>query len=115
MASLLASIALAQPHGHGHGHQHRRHHHGHHEKRGIVTTWVTETVYETVTALVDDSTTELIMPSSKNVPTPSSSSTSETAKPGQFYENPPSQPAVAPPRPDHCAGSPGCGRSSVCP
>ncbi|KAL2261508.1 hypothetical protein VTK26DRAFT_4018 [Humicola hyalothermophila] len=96
MASLLASIALAQPHGHGHGHLHRRQQQGRHDKRGIVTTWVTETVYETVTALVDDSTTEYIMPKSKDAPTPSTSSTSATGIPGQFLESPQSQPAPPP-------------------
>lgn len=75
--SILASAACAQPH----GHLHRRHKalHAHrHEKRGVVTTWVTETVYETVTALVDDTTTQLIMPSSKTVPAVTTSSTSPT-------------------------------------
>ncbi|KAK4131195.1 hypothetical protein BT67DRAFT_428081 [Trichocladium antarcticum] len=111
IASLLASAALAQPHGHGHGHghQHRRNHLEHREKRAgvVVTDWVTETVYETVTAIVDDSSTELIMPSSKNVPTPATTSTEASASPGQFYESPKtssaapatSQPPPPPPPP----------------
>lgn len=90
VASLLASLAVAQPHGHGHGHQHRRKVHGHghanHDKRGVVVNWVTETVYATVTAIVDDSTTELIMPSTPPVhtkPTPS-----PVPSPGVFIEDP---------------------------
>lgn len=97
VSSLLASAALAQPHGHGHGH-HRRHSHGHHAKRGLVTDWVTETVYETVTVIVDDSTTETIMPSSEHVqaqPSSSSVTTTTTALPGQFFENP--KPSTAAP------------------
>ena len=75
VASLLASLAAAQPHGHGHGHKHRRKEHRH-DERGLVVNWVTETVYETITAIVDDSTTELIMPSTKPATTTSTTSTS---------------------------------------
>jgi hypothetical protein len=95
VASLLASFAAAQPHGHGHAHHHRKREHGHNDKRGLVVTWVTETVYETVTALVDDSTTQLIMPSTKPTTTTSTTSTSVTASPGQFFEPPTT--SVAPP------------------
>ncbi|KAK4038436.1 RlpA-like double-psi beta-barrel-protein domain-containing protein-containing protein [Parachaetomium inaequale] len=84
VASLLASLAAAQPHGHGHGHQHRRKEHEHHE-RGLAVTWVTETVYETVTAIVDDSTTELIMPSTKPATTTSST---PGPSPGMFFPGP---------------------------
>ncbi|KAI1336337.1 hypothetical protein F5Y15DRAFT_212546 [Xylariaceae sp. FL0016] len=49
-AALLASAAIAQPHGHRHGHA----------KRDLVTDW--ETVWETVTVMVDESATETIQP-----------------------------------------------------
>jgi hypothetical protein len=96
-ASLLASAALVQGRAHGHGRPHRRHVHGHHEKRGIVTDWVTETIYETVTLLVDESTTETIMPTSKFTPPVEapSSTTTTSAQGGQFYET--SQAQQAPP------------------
>ncbi|KAK1783486.1 RlpA-like double-psi beta-barrel-protein domain-containing protein-containing protein [Copromyces sp. CBS 386.78] len=57
--SLLASVALAQPR---HGHNHQKKDHGHHNKRAIVTEWVTETVYETVTKVIDATTTQVIVP-----------------------------------------------------
>ncbi|KAL2171324.1 hypothetical protein VTG60DRAFT_3211 [Thermothelomyces hinnuleus] len=87
VASLLASLAAAQPHGHGHAHQHRRKEHGH-NKRGVVTTWVTETVYETVTAYVDDTTTQLVMPSTKPASTTFLTSTTPEASPGVFIQDP---------------------------
>ncbi|KAK4249305.1 RlpA-like double-psi beta-barrel-protein domain-containing protein-containing protein [Corynascus novoguineensis] len=88
VASLLASLAAAQPHGHGHGHQHRRKEHDHH-KRGVTTTWVTETVYETVTALVDDSTTQIIMPTTKTATTTFlTSSAKPDPSPGVFIQEP---------------------------
>ncbi|AEO55865.1 hypothetical protein MYCTH_2314413 [Thermothelomyces thermophilus ATCC 42464] len=87
VASLLASLAAAQPHGHGHAHQHRRKEHSH-NKRGVVTTWVTETVYETVTAYVDDTTTELVMPSTKPASTTFLTSTTPAASPGVFIQEP---------------------------
>lgn len=94
ITSLLASAALAQARSHGHSHLHRRHAHGHHDKRGLVTDWVTQTVYETVTVFIDENTTETIRPSSKHVPvqpssSPSTLTTSTTASPlpGQFFEN----------------------------
>ncbi|KAK4104181.1 hypothetical protein N658DRAFT_419580 [Parathielavia hyrcaniae] len=53
VAGLLASFAVAQPHGHGHGHHHKRkEEHGHHHKRGLVVHWVTETVTETAPPVV---------------------------------------------------------------
>lgn len=57
--SLLASVALAQPR---HGHNHQKKDHGHHNKRALVTEWVTETVYETVTKVIDATTTQVIVP-----------------------------------------------------
>ncbi len=98
VASLLASLAVAQPHGHGHSHLHRRKEHGHNHKRGVVVEVVTETVYETVTALVDDSTTELIMPKTRSAKTTSSSSSSAapSPSPGQFFEHSDTSSAVAP-------------------
>ncbi|KAJ4407669.1 hypothetical protein N0V85_004340 [Neurospora sp. IMI 360204] len=56
---LLASVALAQPR---HGHYHQKKDHGHHNKRALVTEWVTETVYETVTKVIDATTTQVIVP-----------------------------------------------------
>ncbi|KAL2148380.1 hypothetical protein VTH82DRAFT_2300 [Thermothelomyces myriococcoides] len=89
VASLLASLAAAQPHGHGHGHahHHRRREHSH-NKRGVITTWVTETVYETVTAYVDDTTTQLIMPSTKVTSTTISTETTPEPSPGVFIPEP---------------------------
>lgn len=59
IVSLLASVALAQPR---HGHNHQKKDHGHHNKRALVTEWVTETVYETVTKVIDATTTQVIVP-----------------------------------------------------
>ncbi|KAL0466843.1 RlpA-like double-psi beta-barrel-containing domain-containing protein [Neurospora intermedia] len=59
MISLLASLALAQPR---HGLNHQKKDHGHHHKRSLVTEWVTETVYETVTKYIDVTATEVIVP-----------------------------------------------------
>ncbi|KAI8624482.1 hypothetical protein F5Y19DRAFT_317022 [Xylariaceae sp. FL1651] len=79
-AAVLAGVSMAQPHGH-HGHQHQ------HAKRELVTTW--ETVWETVTLIVDESTTETILP------TPTG-----TGAPGEFFQPPSSstpetQPTIA--------------------
>ncbi|KAI0522006.1 hypothetical protein F5B22DRAFT_513373 [Xylaria bambusicola] len=68
-AALLAGISSAQPHGH-HGHNHL------HAKRDLVTEW--ETVWETVTVVVDESTTETLYPAH----------TTESGAPGEFYETP---------------------------
>ncbi|KAI1381056.1 hypothetical protein F4677DRAFT_210238 [Hypoxylon crocopeplum] len=65
-AALLASVAVAQPHGHP------RHHH---EKRALITEW--ETVWETATVIVDDDSTETIPPSPKET---------STGSPGQFFQ-----------------------------
>ncbi|KAI1762627.1 hypothetical protein GGR53DRAFT_500974 [Hypoxylon sp. FL1150] len=52
-AALLASVAVAQPHGH------KRQHH--HEKRDYVTEW--ETVWETATVVIGGDSTQTIGPS----------------------------------------------------
>ncbi|KAI1178655.1 hypothetical protein F4777DRAFT_537463 [Nemania sp. FL0916] len=66
-AAVLAGVSMAQPHGHGHHH--------HRAKRDLVTEW--ETVWETVTLLVDESGTETILP------TPTGS-----GAPGEFFQPP---------------------------
>ncbi|KAK4169191.1 RlpA-like double-psi beta-barrel-protein domain-containing protein-containing protein [Cladorrhinum sp. PSN259] len=83
-AGLLASVALAQPHAHHHGHLHRRRVE---EKRAVVTDWVMETVYETVTVVIDESTTEVILPSKAPATTTSIRSSVISPRPGQFLEN----------------------------
>ncbi|KAK0745389.1 hypothetical protein B0T21DRAFT_345451 [Apiosordaria backusii] len=93
VASLLASVALAQPHHGGHGHLHRRK--AHHDKRAIVTEWVTETVHETVTVLIDESTTEVILPTKPAVAEAKVSDLPEP-RPGQFFESVKSKSSVAP-------------------
>ncbi|KAI2627396.1 hypothetical protein GGS26DRAFT_139505 [Hypomontagnella submonticulosa] len=67
-AALLASVAVAQPHGHN------RHHH---EKRELVTEW--ETVWETATVIIDDESTQTIPPSPKET---------SSGTPVQFFEPP---------------------------
>ncbi|KAI0098698.1 hypothetical protein GGR51DRAFT_424388 [Nemania sp. FL0031] len=67
-AAILAGMAVAQPHGH-HGHHHQR------AKRELVTEW--ETVWETVTVLVDESTTETIYPTHTS-----------SGAPGEFFQPP---------------------------
>lgn len=89
---LLASTALAQPHGHGHGHAHQ------HIKRDVATVWVTDVVTETVIEYIDVTATTWFTPATPAVSSPSTSS-SET--PGQFFEGSSSQapvetPAAAP-------------------
>ncbi|KAK4645293.1 hypothetical protein QC761_200310 [Podospora bellae-mahoneyi] len=93
LASLLASVALAQPHHGGHGHLHRRK--AHHDKRAIVTEWVTETVHETVTVLIDESTTEVILPTKPAAAEVKVSDLPEP-RPGQFFESLKSKSSVAP-------------------
>jgi hypothetical protein len=107
LSGLLASVALAQPH-----HHHRRwfqlHRHGHHEKRALVTEWVTETLYETVTEIIDESTTETIRPTKSAPAKAAAVTTTTTQRPGQFFEGASSAPkatvvsqppAAAPPAP----------------
>ncbi|KAI0907439.1 hypothetical protein F4824DRAFT_392868 [Ustulina deusta] len=77
-AAVLAGISSAQPHGH-HGHHYL------HAKRDLVTEW--ETVWETVTVLVDESTTETLFP------TPTAS-----GAPGEFFQ-PPSSTTTSTPEP----------------
>ncbi|KAK8069547.1 Non-Catalytic module family expansin [Apiospora phragmitis] len=82
--ALLASVAIAQPHGHA------RHHH--HEKRDLVVDWTTEWVTETV--WVDD------LPASTAAPTttaaPAAKPTTSKAPAAQFFE-PPQQPSPSVP------------------
>ena len=95
--SLLASIAIAQPHGHHHGNRRNAHGH-HHNKRALVTEWVTETVYETVTKIVDETTTQIVGPAT--VPTTTGHA------PAEFFEPPPSQVPEVPPAPSSSAKAP---------
>ncbi|RTE79061.1 hypothetical protein BHE90_006472 [Fusarium euwallaceae] len=86
-STLLAAVAVAQPHGKLHGIHHRRHHQN--AERDVVVTeveWVTE--YEYVTKMVDATTTVWITPGQEQAePT-----TSEAAK---FVETVvPSEPAT---------------------
>ncbi|KAH8670871.1 hypothetical protein BX600DRAFT_231842 [Xylariales sp. PMI_506] len=68
--AVLASSAIAQPHGH-----HRRHHQ--HDKRDVVVEWVTE--WETATVIIEDHTTETILPT----PTPAVA----TSQGGNFFQS----------------------------
>ncbi|KAK1770961.1 allergen Asp f 7-like protein [Phialemonium atrogriseum] len=79
---VLASAAIAQPHGHSHGR--RQHLHGH-PKRDLVTEWTTEIQTITVTEWIDETTTEWITPGV--TPTNAESSAAPTTNvPGQFFE-----------------------------
>ncbi|KAK6076118.1 allergen asp f7 [Seiridium cupressi] len=69
--AVLASVAIAQPHGHARRHQH--------DRRDLVVEWVT--VEETVTVEVDEATTQTFYPSK----TPEVVATS-SGSPGQFFE-----------------------------
>ncbi|KAI6092188.1 hypothetical protein F4821DRAFT_225106 [Hypoxylon rubiginosum] len=75
-AALLASVAVAQPHGH------KRQHH--HEKRDLVTEW--ETVWETATVVIDDDSTQTIGPSPHET---------SSGYPGQFFQGDASSPSSA--------------------
>ncbi|KAI1825260.1 hypothetical protein F4861DRAFT_502197 [Xylaria intraflava] len=95
-AALLAGISMAQPHGH--------HHHGHHHaKRELVTEW--DTVWETVTVLVDESTTQTLLPTptGDGIPgqffQPPSSTSSEPQPTSTVAETPSSVPSVQAPPP----------------
>jgi len=88
-AALLASVAIAQPHG-----AHRRNHRLHQEKRDLVVEW--ETVWETATVIVDESSTETILPPSRTAeaisePVPT---TTSTPAPGNFFQDPPEEPTT---------------------
>ncbi|KKY32464.1 putative allergen asp f7 [Diaporthe ampelina] len=92
--TALASTAIAQPHGHHH-HQHpARAAHQHHHKRDLVTEWDTVWVTETVTEVVDGTTTEWF------TPTPSAPSTTlatvTSSAGGQFFEGSSAAPSSAP-------------------
>ncbi|GAP83057.1 putative allergen Asp F7 [Rosellinia necatrix] len=67
-AALLAGVSVAQPHGH-HGHHHL------HAKRDLVTEWVTE--WETVTVVIDESTTQTLYPTH-----------TDSGAPGEFFQPP---------------------------
>ncbi|KAM0808535.1 putative RlpA-like protein double-psi beta-barrel domain-containing protein [Seiridium cardinale] len=69
--AVLASVAIAQPHGHARRHQH--------DRRDLVVEWVT--VEETVTVEVDEATTQTFYPSK----TPEVVATS-SGSPGQFFQ-----------------------------
>ncbi|KAH8748141.1 allergen Asp F7 [Diaporthe sp. PMI_573] len=94
--TALASTAIAQPHGH-HQHQHpARAAHQHHHKRDLVTQWDTVWVTETVTELVDGTTTEWITPT-HSPETPSTTlATSTSSAGGQFFEGSSALPSSAP-------------------
>ncbi|KAK8120532.1 hypothetical protein PG999_004652 [Apiospora kogelbergensis] len=87
--ALLASVAIAQPHGHA-----RRHLH---EKRDLVVEWTTEWVTETV--YVDDATTSTAAAASTTA-APAANPTPSSKAPAQFFEAPtqpqPSVPEVKP-------------------
>jgi hypothetical protein len=105
VSALLSAVVVAQPHAHGHKRRAHAHPHPHRQvdKRGaVVTEWVTETVWETVTALVGPSTTEFIRPSPKTAGPKVTVATTTTTQPaGAFYEGPSQAPAQtnAPPAP----------------
>ncbi|KAI1389548.1 uncharacterized protein F4822DRAFT_204561 [Hypoxylon trugodes] len=72
-AAILASVAVAQPHGH---HRHA------HAKRELVTEW--ETVWETATVIIDDESTQTIAPSHQET---------SSGYPGQFFQTPSASPS----------------------
>ncbi|KAF6845196.1 allergen asp f7 [Colletotrichum musicola] len=74
LCAVLATAAIAQPHQHG-GNK-RRHVHGKHQKRAIVTEWVTETAY--VTEYIDATSTVWVSPEGSAAPS--------SSVPGQFFE-----------------------------
>ncbi|KAF9882092.1 riboflavin aldehyde-forming enzyme [Colletotrichum karsti] len=84
LCAALAAAAIAQPHQHGNK---KRHVHGKHQKRAMVTEWVTETA--TVTEWVDEPVSTVWV-SSGETPTPSVAPT--TSVPAQFFE-PANQPS----------------------
>lgn len=103
--TALASTAIAQPHGH-HQHQHpARAAHQHHHKRDLVTEWDTVWVTETVTEVVDGTTTEWFTPTpSAEAPSTTLATVSSSSAGGQFFEGassalPSSAPQVVAPAP----------------
>ncbi|KAK1530645.1 allergen Asp F7 [Colletotrichum costaricense] len=77
LCAVLATTAIAQPHQHG---SKRRHVHGKHQKRHLVTEWVTETAY--VTEYVDSTSTVWVEPEVSST----SSALPTTSVPAQFFE-----------------------------
>ncbi|KAK8014702.1 rasp f 7 allergen [Apiospora arundinis] len=88
--ALLASVAIAQPHGHA-----RRHLH---DKRDLVVEWTTEWVTETV--WVDDGATSTAAAAASTTAAPAANPTPSSKAPAQFFEAPtqakPSVPEVKP-------------------
>ncbi|KAI0185866.1 expansin family protein [Xylaria flabelliformis] len=93
VAALLAGLTAAQPHGH-HGHQHL------HPKRDLVTEW--ETVWETVTVLVDESTTQTLLPTETG-----------SGAPGEFFQPPPTSTPEPEPQPEPTVVEPSSTSTSV--
>lgn len=85
LCAVLATAAIAQPHQHGNK---KRHVHGQHQKRNVVTEWVTETAY--VTEWIDATTTVWVGPESSAT----SALSSTTSAPAQFFE-PANQPSYS--------------------
>ncbi|TDZ39810.1 Allergen Asp f 7-like protein [Colletotrichum spinosum] len=79
LCAVLATAAIAQPH--QHGNNKRRHVHGKHQKRALVTEWVTETAY--VTEYIDATTTVWVGPEDPATP---SAAVPTTSVPAQFFE-----------------------------
>lgn len=85
--AAATSTVLAQPLVFGHGNHHARHHIARRDvapARGVVTTWTTEWVIETVTEYYDMTETVTI---------------NTATKPGQFFEGSSTPPAAAAPTP----------------
>ncbi|KAK1971728.1 hypothetical protein LY78DRAFT_651566 [Colletotrichum sublineola] len=76
LCAILAAAATAQPHQHGH----KRHVHVKHQKRALVTEWVTETAY--VTQWVDSTTTVWVNSDVSST----TSAVPTTSAPAQFFE-----------------------------
>lgn len=97
--TALASTAIAQPHGH-HQHQHpARAAHQHHHKRDLVTEWDTVWVTETVTEVVDGTTTEWFTPThSAATPSTTLATVTSSADGGQFFEGSSALPSSSAPQ-----------------
>lgn len=96
LITALASTAIAQPHGH-HQHQHpARAAHQHHHKRDLVTEWDTVWVTETVTEVVDGTTTEWFTPTPSASAPPTTLATVSSSAGGQFFEGSSALPSSAP-------------------
>ncbi|KAI1136155.1 hypothetical protein F5Y05DRAFT_112341 [Hypoxylon sp. FL0543] len=106
-AAVLASVAVAQPHG-----QHRHHH----AKRDLVTEW--ETVWETATVVIGDDSTQTIPPAHQETSTgtpaeffqPASSSSSAAAP--TIEAKPQTPTIVSIPQPTYPASSPSSSSST---